>query len=132
MSPSQEKELRMSAMNTHAPAEAEPKKRPGELLEDALPFIFAVPVAGPPAILLLGPLLILVLLLIPPAALLITLVLVVAVAGGLLAAVGALIASPYLLVRHLRERPAPRLPRLGLVRRAAARRHIPLTPRRYA
>ena len=61
------------------------------------------------------------LLLIPPAAFLITLVLVVAVAAGLLFALGALIASPYLLVRHLRERerPATRRRRFAFARRAA-------------
>ena len=80
----------MSVMTTHAPAEEAPKEGLGEMLEDALPYIFFIPVAGPPVILLLGPLLILVLLLIPPAAFLITLVLVVAVAAGLLVALAAL------------------------------------------
>ncbi len=113
----------MSVMNTHAPVvfehpsgdarrDADPHGRPaasepptvGEILQDVLPLIFFVPVAGPPAILLLGPLLLLVLLLIPPAALLITLVAVLLLVGGLLVALGALIASPYLLVRHLRAR----------------------------
>src|ERR671936_2847213 len=80
-----------------------------ELLQRVLPGIFFIPLAGPPVILLLGPWLILVLLIIPPAAAVITLVLVLAVAAAALAAVGALIASPYLLVRHLRSRqPAPR------------------------
>ena len=111
----------MSATTTHAPAEATPRERLEEMVEDALPYIFFIPVAGPPVILLLGPLLILVLLLIPPAAFLITLVLVVAVAAGLLFALGALIASPYLLVRHLRERerPATRRRRFAFARRAA-------------
>jgi hypothetical protein len=44
--------------------------------------------------------------LIPPAALLITFVVAFLVAAGFLAALGALIASPYLLVRHLRARHA--------------------------
>lgn len=118
----------MSVMNTHAPvvleqASEKPRRdadlhdrrsaseRPtvGEMLGDVLPWIFAVPVAGPPVILLVGPLLFLVLLLIPPTALLITLLVVVLVGAGLLVALGALIASPYLLVRHLRaRRPAHR------------------------
>ena len=109
----------MSVMTTHAPAEEAPKEGLGEMLEDALPYIFFIPVAGPPVILLLGPLLILVLLLIPPAAFLITLVLVVAVAAGLLVALAALIASPYLLVRHLRAHHALRRPRFAFARRAA-------------
>jgi hypothetical protein len=118
----------MSVMNTHAHVLLEqaaeesrrdatrhdrpaPAERPNvqELLQRVVPGIFFVPLAGPPVILLLGPWLLLVLLIIPPAAFLITLVLVCAVAAGLLVALGALIASPYLLVRHLRERqPAAR------------------------
>jgi len=121
----------MSVMNMHAPVmlerapekggrDAELHDRPsdserhtvGEFLRAVVPLIFFVPVAGPPAILLMGPLLLLVLLLIPPAAFLITLAVVLLLGAGLLFAVGALIASPYLLVRHLRARhsiarPAP-------------------------
>ena len=78
----------------------------GERLGEVLPLIFFVPLAGPPAVLLVGPLLLLTLLLIPPAALLITFVVAFLVAAGFLAALGALIASPYLLVRHLRARHA--------------------------
>jgi hypothetical protein len=85
-----------------------------ELLGATVPLISAPAYFGPPVIFLLGPWLILVLLLIPPAAVLITLVLVVLLAATLLVAFGALIASPYLLVRHLRARhripvPAPAL-----------------------
>jgi hypothetical protein len=70
-----------------------------------------------------------VLLIIPPAALLITLALVVFAAGGILFALGFLVASPYLLWRHLRERPAREQPRFAFMRPAtAARRHIPITP----
>jgi hypothetical protein len=113
----------MSVMNTHAHvlleqaaeesrSEAHQNDRPAaderptvrELLQRVLPGIFFIPLAGPPVFLLLGPWLILVLLIIPPAAFLITLVLALAVAGGLVFAVGALIASPYLLVRHLQAR----------------------------
>jgi hypothetical protein len=103
----------MSVMNTHAHVlieqaaeesrrEAHRHDRPAgderptvcELLQRVVPGIFFVPLAGPPVILLLGPWLILVLLIIPPAAFLITLVLVL----------GALIASPYLVVRNLQAR----------------------------
>jgi hypothetical protein len=76
-----------------------------ERLNDILPLVFVVPMAGPPVILLLGPRLLIVLLLIPPAAVLITLVLVVVVAAGLLTALVGLVASPYLLVRHVRKTP---------------------------
>jgi hypothetical protein len=118
----------MSVMNTHAHTlleEASERsrthdadrrdrqpgtKRPtvGQLLQEVVPWAFFVPVAGPPVILLFGPWLLLVLLVIPPAAFLITLVLVTVVAAGALVAVGALLASPYLLVRHLRARHAAR------------------------
>lgn len=77
-----------------------------DVLQEVVPLVFFVPVAGPPAILLVGPLLLLVLLLIPPAALLITLAVVFLLFAGLLVALGALIASPYLLVRHVRARHA--------------------------
>jgi hypothetical protein len=92
-----------------------------ELLQRVVPGIFFVPLAGPPVILLLGPWLLLVLLIIPPAAALITLVLVLAVAAGALVALGALIASPYLLARHLLARQP------GLRHRFAATQYIPTT-----
>ena len=88
----------------HDPSPASKRPSAGEFLRAVVPLIFFVPVAGPPAILLLGPLLLLVLLLIPPAALLITFGLVVVVGAVLVIALGALIASPYLLVRHLHAR----------------------------
>ena len=113
----------MSVMNTHAHVlieqaaeesrhNAQPHDRPAaderptgrELVQRVLPGIFFIPLAGPPVFLLLGPWLLLVLLIIPPAAFLITIVLVIAAAAGLLFALGALIASPYLLVRHLQAR----------------------------
>jgi hypothetical protein len=113
----------MSVMNTHAHVlieqaaeesrrEAHRHNRPAgderptvcELLQRVVPGIFFVPLAGPPVILLLGPWLILVLLIIPPAAFLITLVLVLAAAAGVVFALGALIASPYLVVRNLQAR----------------------------
>jgi hypothetical protein len=57
---------------------------------------------GPPIGFLLGPWLLLVLLLIPPFAVVFTVGLVLAVGAALLAALIALLASPYLLVRHIR------------------------------
>jgi hypothetical protein len=134
----------MSAMQTHAHVlieqaaeesrhEAQPhehhavEERPTgrELVQRVLPGIFFVPLAGPPVFLLLGPWLILVLLIIPPAAFLITLVLVVAVAAGLLFVLGALIASPYLLVRHIQARHEVR------VAQPAQRRRFGLLHRRW-
>ena len=128
----------MSVMNTHAHVlieqaaeesrrDAHQHDRPTaserptvrELLQRVVPGIFFVPLAGPPVILLLGPWLLLVLLIIPPAAFLITLVLVLAVAAGLLVALGALIASPYLLVRHLRAREPVHRHRFAFLHRPA-------------
>jgi hypothetical protein len=93
----------MSAMNTHAPPGAGPREREREPVEETLAEFFFVPQAGPPVVLLLGPLFILVLLIIPPAAFLLTIVAVLFVVAVLLIALGALIASPYLLVQHLRH-----------------------------
>jgi hypothetical protein len=57
---------------------------------------------GPPIISVLGPWLLLVFLLIGPLALLFTGLFVMTVAACLLAVLAAVIASPYLLIRHLR------------------------------
>jgi len=110
----------MSVMNTHAPLEQASEEpwsdgglhdppsaspdRPtlGERLGETVPLISAPAFFGPPVVFVLGPWLLLTLLLIPPAALLITMVAVFLLGAGILAALGALIASPYLLVRHLR------------------------------
>ena len=122
----------MSVMNTHGRAVLEPaSEQPGrdsdphdrpaaspdrptlaERLGETVPLISAPAFFGPPVVFVLGPWLLLVLLLIPPAALLITMLVVLLLGAGLLVALGALIASPYLLVRHLRARhlvahPAP-------------------------
>ena len=59
---------------------------------------------GPPVSFLLGPWLFLVLLLVPPFAFVVAIGLALAVAAVLLAAVAAVVASPYLLVRHVRTR----------------------------
>jgi hypothetical protein len=73
----------------------------GELFHTAAPLIDAPAFYGPPVIFVLGPWLLLVLLLIGPFAAMVTVVLAMAVAAGLLAALVAVIASPYLLIRHL-------------------------------
>jgi hypothetical protein len=79
---------------------------PDPHFRDISPLLEAVPVAGPPAVLLAGPLVLFALLLAGPVALLATLVVVLAVAAALLATLAAIVASPYLLVRHLRARHA--------------------------
>jgi hypothetical protein len=87
------------------PSSASPERLTlAEWLGATVPLISAPAYFGPPVIFLLGPWLVLVLLLIPPAAVLITLALVVVLAAALLVALVALVASPYLLVRHVRAR----------------------------
>jgi hypothetical protein len=66
------------------------------------PLIGAVPVEGPPAILLAVPWLLLVLVLAGPFALLLTIVVAMLAAALLVTALAAIVASPFLLVRHLR------------------------------
>jgi hypothetical protein len=72
-----------------------------EVFDETAPLIRVPAFYGPPVILVLGPWLLLVLLLIGPFALVLTLLLVLAAAACLLAVVAAVIASPYLLIRHL-------------------------------
>ena len=96
---------------------------PVETLDETASLIGAPPIYGPPAVFLFVPWLLLVLLLIPWVGFLITLALVVVVAGALLIALGALIASPYLLVRHVHAlRSAHRR------EPASAREHRPVHP----
>jgi hypothetical protein len=74
---------------------------PVETLDETASLIGAPPLYGPPAVFLLVPWLFLGLVLVPWVGILVALALVVVVAGALLVALGALIASPYLLVRHV-------------------------------
>jgi hypothetical protein len=73
----------------------------GEVFAQTGPLIVAPAFFGPPIIYVLGPWLLLVLLLIGPFALIFTLLLVAAAAACLLTVCVAVIASPYLLMRHL-------------------------------
>jgi hypothetical protein len=77
----------------------------GERLDEILPLIFFVPVAGPPVIVLLGPWLLLALMLTGPFLLLVTFALACVL---LVVTTAAIVAPPYLLVRHLRRRSARR------------------------
>jgi hypothetical protein len=70
-------------------------------VDETAPIIDTPAFYGPPIIFVLGPWLLLVLLLIGPFALVLTVLLGLAVAAGLLAMFVAVIASPYLLIRHL-------------------------------
>jgi hypothetical protein len=78
-----------------------PRPTWAELLDERMAMIGAPAFFGPPIIFVLGPWLLLVFLLIGPLALLLTGLLVMAAAAGLLAVLAAVIASPYLLFRHL-------------------------------
>jgi membrane protein implicated in regulation of membrane protease activity len=73
----------------------------GEAFDERAPLIGAPAFFGPPIIYLLGPWLLLVLLLIGPVVLIFTLMLAAAVGASLLVAGAIVIASPYLLIRHL-------------------------------
>jgi hypothetical protein len=70
-----------------------------EMLAETIPLIGAIAGYGPPVIFLAGPWLLLALMLSAPFAVLLTLVAVMLVAATVLVA---LLAAPYLLIRHLR------------------------------
>jgi hypothetical protein len=91
-----------------------------EIIEGVEPLATAPAFFGPPVVFLLGPWLLLVLLIIPPAAVLITLVLAFVVAAAVLVAIVGLLASPYLLVRHLHSRHSASRRRFAFLRRPAA------------
>ena len=100
----------MTTTSTHSHADQARRPDPPtwtETIEETAADIGAPALYGPPVSFLLGPWLLLVLLLIPPFALVFTIGLVLAAGAGLLAAFAALLASPYLLVRHVRAHRAP-------------------------
>jgi hypothetical protein len=78
-------------------------KRPtaGAILDEILPLIGVIPVAGPPVVLLAGPWLLFALMLAGPFAFLFTLVVLLVAAAALIGLIGAILAAPYLLVRHV-------------------------------
>jgi hypothetical protein len=91
------------------------------------PLIGAVPVEGPPAILLAIPWLFLVLLLAGPFALLATIVVALLAAALVIVAIAAILASPFLLVRHIRAvRARHNEPRPAKEPAAAGHRPAPL------
>lgn len=71
-----------------------------EMLEETLSLIGFVPVAGPPALLLAGPLVLFALMVAGAFTALLTLVVVLLAAAALAGLIGAILASPYLLVRR--------------------------------
>jgi len=116
----------------HTTVSLAPTERPTfrEMLDDVLPVIGVVFVAGPPVIFLAAPWLLLVLMLSGPFALVVAFVVVGLVAAALLATLAAIVAAPFVLVRHLhrRYRSAPPIgvpvPQLAAAPLAAGRRMI--------
>ena len=90
-------------MKTRSTPRSPVSNRPtaGARLDEILPLIGVIPVAGPPAILVAGPWLLLALMLAGPFALLFTLAAVLVAAAALIGLICAILAAPYLLVRHL-------------------------------
>jgi hypothetical protein len=80
----------------------------GDAAVEIVPLVSTVFVAGPPVVLAWAGAVLFALLLVGPFALLVTLVVVLAAAAGLVVLAGAILATPYLLIRHLGRRLAER------------------------
>ena len=74
----------------------------GDVLAETVPLVGVIPVAGPPAVLLIGPWLLCGLMLAGPFALLLTIVALLVAAAAVVALIRAIIAAPYVLFQHLR------------------------------
>jgi hypothetical protein len=80
----------------------------GNLGSEVLPLIDTVFVAGPPVLVAWAGTVLFALMLAGPFALLVTLVVALGAAAALVTLAGAILATPYLLIRHLRVRLATR------------------------
>jgi hypothetical protein len=80
----------------------------GDEVAEVLPLVDTVFVAGPPVLLLWAGTVLFALMLAGPFALLVTFGVVLVAAAALIALAGAILATPYLLVRHVRQRLANR------------------------
>ena len=80
----------------------------GDMFADVLPVVDTVFVAGPPVLVAWAGTVLFALMLAGPFALLVTFVVVLVAAAALVTLAGAILATPYLLVRHLRLRLAKR------------------------
>jgi len=87
-------------MTPTAPIAPPPSLR--QILDETLPLIDIVPETGPPLIFIAVPYLLFVLMLIGPLALLATMIALFIAAVALVALVGTILATPYLLIRHHR------------------------------
>jgi hypothetical protein len=94
----------------HTPAAASALPTVGEEADETLPLVGAVPIYGPPIIVLAAPWLLLSLMLAGPFAVLVTLVVALVAVAVLVGLIGAILATPYLLVRHVRRYRAPHAP----------------------
>jgi hypothetical protein len=87
-----------------APRSASESPTVGEMLAETVPLADVIAGFGPPVVFLAGPWLLFVLALAGPFALVFTFVVVLVAAALLVLLAGTILASPYLLVRHLRRR----------------------------
>jgi hypothetical protein len=81
---------------------------PGDLFAEILPLVGTVVVAGPPVLVAWAGTVLFALMLAGPFALVVALVVAFAAAAALVTLAGAILATPYLLIRHLRLRLAKR------------------------
>ncbi len=102
------------SMNSIQLTKAPPPVR--DMLNELLPLLDVVVVAGPPASFILVPWLLLVLVLVGPFLLLLTMAAIALVVVLVVALIVAILATPYLLVRRLRGRQAAPAPSPILVR----------------
>jgi hypothetical protein len=89
------------------PTASGPRTR-GDLLADVLPVFDTVYVAGPPILVAWAGTVLFALMLAGPFALLVTFVVALVAAAALVTLAGAIVASPYLLIRHVCRRLAKR------------------------
>ena len=80
----------------------------GDMVAEIVPLVGTVYVAGPPVLVAWAGTVLFALLLAGPFALLVTLVVALAAAAGLVTLAGAILATPYLLIRHFGRRLAER------------------------
>jgi hypothetical protein len=80
----------------------------GDLFAEVLPLVGTVFVAGPPVLVASAGTVLFALMLAGPFALLVTLVVALAAAAAVVTFAGAILATPYLLIRHFRPRLAKR------------------------
>jgi hypothetical protein len=97
----------MSTTEPFTPTASGPPTR-GDQGAEVLALLDTVFVAGPPVLVVWAGTVLLALMLAGPFALLVTLVVVFVAAAALIALAGAILATPYLLMRHLRVRLAKR------------------------